>query len=137
MKVTLTWPGGEHDFALPIGNLRAVQDACDAGPMEILTALRTGRWRADMPLEVLRFGLEGGGMEKSKARDLVRRLSETEPLGSFVMPAMLVIAAAVMGVADDPVGEPTGATSPPESGSSAPSTKAAPKRGSRRAKSTQ
>ncbi|OWJ78422.1 gene transfer agent family protein [Haematobacter genomosp. 1] len=137
MKITLTWPGGEHEFALPIGHLRAVQDACDAGPMEILTALRTGRWRVDMPLSVLRFGLMGGGMEREQAKSLVSRLSEAEPIGSFVMPAMLVIAAAVMGVADDPVGEQTGATSPQESGSSAPSTKAGQKRASRRAKSTQ
>ncbi|KFI30960.1 hypothetical protein CG51_05815 [Haematobacter missouriensis] len=137
MKITLTWPGGEHDFALPIGRLRAVQDACDAGPMEILGALRTGRWRVDMPLSVLRHGLIGAGMDEGAARSLMQRLTDAHPLAEFIVPASLVIAAAVMGVADDPVGEQTGAMSPLESGSSVPSTKAAPKRASRRAKSTQ
>lgn len=132
MRIDLTWPGGEHPFALPLGGLRAVQDACDAGPMEILVALRTGRWRVDMPLAVLRHGLIGGGMTEAEARALMHRVTEAHPIGEFVAPAALVIAAAVLGVADDPLGEPVGAETPQPDGSasaggSAPSTEAAPR----------
>lgn len=129
VKVTLQWPGGEHDFALTIGGLRAVQAACDAGPMQVYTALRTGAWRLDMPMAVLRHGLIGGGMDADEARKSIDRLFDAHPLAKFIAPAMLVIAAAVMGVDDDPVGETTGEAemSPPESGNSPISIEAEPR----------
>lgn len=138
MKITLQWPGGEHDFALPIGQLRAVQDACDAGPMQIYAALRNGTWRLDMPMSVIRHGLIGGGMEPQEARALVSRMFEAHPLGAFIAPAALIIGSAVVGPGDDPVGEPEGETmeTSPQNGSSPASTKAARRRASPRGKST-
>lgn len=137
MGITLQWPGGEHEFALSIGHLRAVQDACDAGPMEIYAALRSGSWRVDMPMAVIRYGLIGGGMAADEAKALVSRMFDAHPLAMFITPATLVIMAAVVGPGDDPVGEPEGeTTTSPENGSSRPSTGAGRKRGSPRAKST-
>ncbi|MEI4470922.1 gene transfer agent family protein [Frigidibacter sp. MR17.24] len=117
MKTTLTWVGGEHDFDLRIGELRAIQSECDAGPMEIINALAYGSWRVDMPMSVLRHGLIGGGMDAKAARELVDRMFSAHPIGRFVVPAQYVLAAAVVGVEGDPVGEPEGATMtpPPES----------------------
>lgn len=114
--VTLNWLGGEHEFLLAIGEMRAVQDACNAGPMEILNALSEGRWRVEMLMAVLRHGLIGAGMERAAAKELVSRMFDEHPFGKFVTPAIFVLAAAVVGVPDDPLGEPEGAaTMPPES----------------------
>lgn len=101
----LTWAGGEHTFLLTIDLLRALQDKCDAGPAHVLNRLATGRWTVDDVIQPIRLGLEGGGMEKEEARRLVRRHVEDEPLALSVMTAQAVLAAALYGAEDDPVGE--------------------------------
>jgi hypothetical protein len=125
--VSLTWPGGTHPFALPLGALRSLQEARDAGPEEILNRLRAGRWQADDLIQVLRWGLVGGGMAPDKAAQLVTPLIDLHPLSEFKLPALAVLAAALFGVEDDPVGEDAGAAeTPPENGSSPSSTAPAP-----------
>ena len=114
----LQWPGGEHDFALKLGQLRALQDACDAGPEEILNRLRLGRWRVNDLIETIRLGLIGGGMADSEARKLLMPLIEQQPLIEFKLTAIAILAAALLGVADDPVGEDQGEATPPENGAS-------------------
>lgn len=114
-KITLVWAGGEHDFALPIGGLRAVQTACDRGPLEILVALNLGAWRIEMLESVIRHGLIGGGMAANDARDLVARIVDSRPLAELVFPAIEVMRVAISGVEDDQVGEHPGEASPPES----------------------
>ncbi|WP_347311364.1 gene transfer agent family protein [Defluviimonas sp. SAOS-178_SWC] len=136
-RVELNWIGGAHVFALGLGELRAVQDACDAGPMQVLNGLRGDHWRVDWPFAVLRHGLIGGGMPPGEARKLLSELSDSHPVARFLVTATLVLAAAIMGVEDDPVGEPTGELSPPESGSSASSTQEEPLPGSPREMSTE
>ena len=119
----LQWPGGEHEFALPLGQLRALQDACDAGPEEIFNRLRTGKWRVCDIIEPLRLGLIGGGMEKSAAQKLIYPLLDVHPLIEFKLPAITVLASALLGVKDDAVGELEGDRSaPPKNGASASST---------------
>lgn len=113
--VDVHWPGGEHRFALPIGALRAVQDACNAGPLQVFDALRTGSWRIEHLESVLRHGLIGGGMDAVGAKEMVVRLMDARPLAEFVAPAAIVLGAAITGVKDDPVGEHPGAQSPRES----------------------
>ncbi|MEO8531014.1 MAG: gene transfer agent family protein, partial [Deltaproteobacteria bacterium] len=60
-KVKLIWVGGEHEFALNIGELRALQSACDAGPEQILMRMVRQEWRIDDVCETIRLGLLGGG----------------------------------------------------------------------------
>lgn len=120
-QVGLIWGGGEHTFALTIGGLRALQDACNAGPQEVLMRLVNGTWRVDDPLAILRHGLIGGGMAKDAARDLVNRTAESDGLMAMVTPAQLVLSAALVGVEDDRVGEPMGEAEPPVNGVSATS----------------
>lgn len=118
-QVDLVWAGGEHTFALPIGALRAVQDACGAGPQEVLLRFLNGTWRVDDPIAILRHGLIGAGMAKDAARDLVNRTAESDGLMALIIPAQLVLSAALVGVEDDRVGEPMGAAEPPVNGDSA------------------
>ena len=87
-QVGLIWGGGEHTFALTIGGLRALQDACAAGPQEVLMRLVNGTWRVDDPLAILRHGLIGGGMAKDAARDLVNRTAESDGLMALITPPL-------------------------------------------------
>lgn len=133
--VELSWAGGEHAFGLAIGGLRAVQDATGRGPMAIYRALGDGTWLIDDVLATLRHGLEGGGMEAADAKALVHRIVDTTPLMKLAPIAHIVMAAALVGDVDDPVGEDTGETEPPTQSSSSPSsTPTVRKRASRRGK---
>lgn len=120
-SVRVKWPGGEHDFALPLGELRALQAACNAGPEEIFNRLRTGRWYADDIMHTLRQGLIGGGIDPSEASKLTVGLFDLHPLADFKISAIAVLAHALLGELDDPVGKHQ-AESPPRSGSSPKST---------------
>lgn len=125
--IELRWVGGAHPFLLPLGALRALQEACNAGPMQILNGLRDGNWRVDWPLATIREGLIGGGMDAGAAKALVSQTAATHPLADLLVPAIYTLSHALVGVPDDPVGdadpgEGTGELSPPENGSSAGTT---------------
>jgi hypothetical protein len=126
MKVAIAWPGGEHDFLLEIGHLRALQDACDAGPEQIFKRLGDGSWRVDDIFQTVRLGLIGGGMDSKAAADLVSKMFQSHPIMTFRNVARLVLMASLVGDPDDPVGEREGETAPPENGGSATSTAPGP-----------
>lgn len=105
-RINLAWAGGEHDFELKLGQLRALQDACDAGPETLLRRMAAGDWRIDDLIETIRLGLMGAGMESKKAGPLVTRLFELYPLTEFRETAYRILGAALVGVEGDPVGEP-------------------------------
>ncbi|MBU0642405.1 MAG: gene transfer agent family protein [Alphaproteobacteria bacterium] len=119
--VEINWIGGEHEFALRLGELRALQDKCDAGPEEVFNRLRLGTWRVDDILETIRLGLIGGGLEKAEARKVINTV-EGNPLVQFKLVAITILADALIGVEDDPVGEPRGEVASPENGASPKST---------------
>jgi hypothetical protein len=138
-SVRLNWPGGEHDFALRLGDLRGLQDACNAGPHELLTKLQVGTWRVDDPIRTIQFGLVGGGMDRIEAGKLVTTIAELHGLSSLVPLAIGILGSALAGVAGDEVGEPKGVdpTSQSESGGSAGSTDLEPLPGSPPTRSTE
>lgn len=107
MKLPLTWRGGEHEFDLRIEHLRALQDRCDAGPPVIADRLGTRQWRVEDVTETIRLGLESAGLDKRAARRLVELHVEPN-LEQCAGYARLIIAAALIGDPDDPVGEETG-----------------------------
>lgn len=104
-KVDLTWAGGEHTFCLPIEQLRALQQRCDAGPAWVLSRLANSQWMVDDVVSTIRLGLEGGGLSKSEATRLVKVHVEDQPLTLSVKTASVILMAALYGVEDDPVGE--------------------------------
>lgn len=120
--LTLNWPGGEHEFALRLGELRKLQDNCQAGPEEVLNRIRLGQWRVDDIYETIRLGLIGGGMPNSDAGPLVKLMFDQNPIVDFKLTAMAIMMHALFGPPDDTPEKPEGATASPESGSSAPST---------------
>lgn len=126
MTVTLNWPGGEHEFALPLGQLRALQERVNCGPEALLQRMGRGEWFVDDLIEVLRCGLIGGGMPAKEAGPLVTRIAEAHPKLQLKPPAVAILMEVLVGVEDDPVGEQEGATTPQENGNSASYTDSEP-----------
>lgn len=125
--IELVWPGGEHTFDLRIGELQALQDACDAGPEFILNRIMAGQWRYADLFDTIRLGLIGGGMERTEANKLTRDAFDRSGLVAFKITASSILGQALYGVADDPVGKADPVTPTPEgektaAGNSAPST---------------
>jgi hypothetical protein len=68
---TIVWPGGEHDFRLGIGELRAIEQRSDAGSSVVMMRLLTGQFKIDDVFSTLRIGLVGGGMSETEAKKTV------------------------------------------------------------------
>ena len=125
--LTLNWPGGEHRFALRLGELRALQDSCQSGPEEVFNRLDAGQWRVNDILEPVRLGLIGGGMAREEAGPLVTALADQHALFGFKMLALEVLFRALAGPEDDQPEKSAGVTTPaPENGASLASTGTAP-----------
>lgn len=99
--VDITWAGGEHEFALPIELMRALQDKCDAGPAYVLARLGSQQWLVDDVVATIRLGLEGGGLDKETARKLTKKHVEDRPLTESVLTASAVLMAALYGGEED------------------------------------
>lgn len=122
-EITINWIGGEHVFALKLGQLRALQTTCDAGPEQILNRIIQGAWRVDDLIEIIRLGLIGSEEFTAKeAGPFVTNLFSQHPIIEFKLPAQTALIAALVGVDGDDVGEPEGEVTPPANGSSASST---------------
>lgn len=105
--VELDWADGTHRFRLAWGQLIQLQEACDAGPMVVLSRLQGGTWRLDDIRETVRLGLIGGGMAPEKALSLVRAYVEERPPIESIQLALGILAMAVLGAPeeDDGLGE--------------------------------
>lgn len=107
-KVEFDWADGRHAFRLGIGELEELQEKTGAGPYELLRRLHSGAWRVAEVRETLRLGLIGGGMAADAARRLVDRYAGPGQLLDAVVPALVVLNAALAGAPDEPVGGPVG-----------------------------
>ena len=125
MTATIRWAGGEHDFKLTIGDLRALQDKPGRGPEGILSRLATRTWHVDEAVETVRLGLIGAGMPRDEAKRLVNLVLDRDPLVEFRLTAFEVLSRLLY---PQEAGEPEKQTAPetrPDYGTSAPSTEAA------------
>lgn len=110
-EIAFEWAGEERSFRLRIGELRQLQEACNAGPVQVLRRIEADEWRVDDLRETLKLGLIGGGMKPDAAGKLIRRYVDEYdwPLVDHVLPARAVLMAAISGVPDEPLeasGEP-------------------------------
>ncbi|MBZ9888127.1 gene transfer agent family protein [Mesorhizobium sp. BR1-1-3] len=67
----VVWPGGIHQFRLAIGELRAIEQKCDAGCFVVMMRLLSSQCKIDDVLAPIRLGLIGGGMLEKDAQRLV------------------------------------------------------------------
>ncbi len=105
-SVVLAFGDGEYRFRLRLGELRKLEEARNAGVIEIAARLAGERWRVDDVIETLRFGLMGGGKSDVEAAKLIRLYVEETPLAHHVLTAAAVITGALYGFPDDPIPEP-------------------------------
>jgi hypothetical protein len=126
--IEVVWPGGAHPFRLRLGELRRLQEACKAGPEEILARLRMGRWHVDDLIEILRLGLIGGGFtpEGEAAPLVVRMMEQKGALLEFKLPAELVLMHALLQPEDDALGKPEAGEAEPTEGPVRPGAGASP-----------
>lgn len=103
-KIDLDWADGHHDFRLAIGELEELQEKTSVGPPVVLRRLHGGEWFVADVRETIRLGLVGGGMKATEALVLVRRYVDERPdwLNNALL-ARVIIEAALVGVADEPV----------------------------------
>lgn len=101
-EVELRWGDGEHKFN--IAKLRCVlelEEKCGCGFAEIYLRLTQGKWHYNDVRETLRLGLIGGGMLPDKAMTMINRYCDDVPFAENVLPAQVVIMAALVGVQGD------------------------------------
>lgn len=143
--VELDWADGTYRFRLALAQLEELQEKVNGwrvklgaqpiGPRTLLAQLDAiDVWQGDVN-EVIRLGLIGGatpgdGMTPTKALQIVKRYGAgVRPLAESSMVARAVLAAAIVGVPDDPVGKPEAEQAETEAttaSSSPPSTERAP-----------
>lgn len=135
-EITLPFGGEDRIFRLGLGQMRNIQEKCDAGLPEIASRLAPmmqlgaallnaskseraahmlralaggtlGRWKIDDYREPIFQGLIGGGMDATLATILVKGyVDEAPPLESCIL-AFQIAMAALLGAEDEPVGETT------------------------------
>lgn len=104
-RIEFDWADGTYSFRLAWGQLGELQEKCDAGPYVVLQRLHSGTWRIEDITNIIRLGLIGGGMEPSPALKLARSYVEDRPPMENLIPAQVILSAALIGVPEEPVGE--------------------------------
>ena len=97
----LDWADGKYSFRLAWGQLRELQEICDAGPFVILSRLQGHTWLVQDISATIRLGLIGGGTTPEKALMLVDRYVESRPPLENRMLAVGILMAAVIGAPED------------------------------------
>lgn len=97
----LAWADGKYAFRLAWGQLRELQEACDAGPAVVLGRLQGDAWLIQDISSTIRLGLIGGGCTPEKALTLVDRYVESRPPMENRMLAAAVLMAGLIGAPED------------------------------------
>ncbi len=106
-EVRIDFAGERRSFDLsPIGCVRRLQDACDAGPQFVLNRLFDGSWKDHDLREPIIQGLVGAGMGQRDAQDLVEKWIDPEPKRQFIPVAQAVLMAWLVGAEDEALEKP-------------------------------
>ena len=110
-RISAEFAGEERDFRLAWGELMELQEKRDAGPSVVLARLSLNQWQLQDVTETIRIGLVGGGMDTAQAARLVRLNVEQKPfdlggVDGLVVLAVKILAAALHGAPDEPLGKP-------------------------------
>jgi hypothetical protein len=101
-RITFDWADDRYAFQLKLGQIRELEEKCNAGLLQILHRLEGHVWRLDDVRETIRLGLIGGGTKPDDALKLIRRYVDRQPLFESVVPAKAILSAVLVGVPDDP-----------------------------------
>jgi len=109
-RISAEFAGEERDFRLAWGELMELQEKRDAGPSMVLARLSLNQWQLQDVTETIKLGLVGGGMDTAAAAKLVRQHVEQRPfelggVDGLVVLAVKILAAALHGAPDEPLGK--------------------------------
>ncbi|WP_184389641.1 gene transfer agent family protein [Rhizobium sp. BK591] len=102
----ITWPGGEHSFRLGIGELRAIEQKCDAGCAVVMMRLLSSQWKIDDVIGPIRLGLIGGGMEERLAQKAIEAALDVASPYALAVTSAEILRRFIMWETDDQPGEP-------------------------------
>ena len=98
----LKWAGGEHEFALSVKDLLALQDRCNGdGVGLIFQRLQEGKWRVQDIVSTISLGLEGDKFSRVEAQRLVEETALSKGLAELSVIALAVLANALYGYPED------------------------------------
>lgn len=98
-QITIPFGDGRHPFALPLGQVRELQEKTGGiGPLMLLRRIQGGSWLIDDLRETIRLGLIGGGMAPVEALKLVERYCDARPPAEYAPSAHAVLLAFINGV---------------------------------------
>lgn len=105
-KIEQPFADDVYVFRLGWGEVIELQEKTDCGPFFLLTRIDAGQWMIGDVSEIIRIGLVGGGTEPKTALRLVERYVKDRPPMENLELARAVLMAGLVGVSDEPVGEP-------------------------------
>lgn len=95
-----------YRFRLALGELEELQEKTGVGPFKLMQRLIGGEWSTTDVRETLRLGLMGGGVDPTKALNLVRRyVDERANWYANSMLAQAVVQAAIIGAPEEVPGK--------------------------------
>jgi hypothetical protein len=101
----IVWPGGEHSFRLGIGELRAIEQKCDAGCAVVLMRLLSSQFKIDDVYQPIRLGLIGAGMSERDAQKTLEAALDVASPYSLAIPAAEILRRFFMWETPDQPGE--------------------------------
>lgn len=110
---TIVWAGGEHRFRLGIGELRAIEQASDAGVSVVFMRLIGQQWKIDDVIGPIRLGLMGAGMTEGEAKATLNRVTATESPYGLAVTSAEILRRFIMWDPEDAPGEPKAGTESP------------------------
>lgn len=115
----ITWAGGATNFRLGIGELRAIEQKCNAGCAVVLMRLLSTQWHIDDVIAPIRLGLIGNGMAERDAQKAIdAALDVASPYALAVTSAEILRRFIMWETADQPGGNQPGE---PEAGAASQS----------------
>ena len=102
----MVWPGGEHSFRLGIGELRAIEQKCNAGCAVVLMRLLGQQWQIDDVIGPIRLGLIGAGMAERDAQKAIEAALDVASPYELAITSAEVLRRFIMWETADQPGEP-------------------------------
>lgn len=115
----IVWAGGEHDFCLDIGSLRALEQRADAGVSVVFVRLMKGEFKVDDVIDTLRLALQCGS--KLTDREAMRVIEKAFPsanlydLSALAARLLALYISWAVETGEDEPGEPKAAPNPNKS----------------------
>jgi hypothetical protein len=109
-STVLSIGGRDRLVRLAIGEWAKLQETLDAGPPIIVDRLYSAKWKVDDLVAVLRYGLEGGGVEPVEALRIARDTIGAQPLLDSLLCAQRILQVAYAGPVDEPPKKDDGPT---------------------------